>query len=215
MSKQSALRVAAATAAALSSVTFAQGALRRAGSPRQPERSPRMRGQGNVEHAQATEDRPAAPVKKAAPIERLARRNDAFMIPRPVEGAPGQFVVDATWGMIMPMQLAPGVRTVGELEVLAHIEARLPLIDTRLPKYVLHGTLPSARAIAHTQIDERLGELDSETDTILFCNGPQCPATHHAIRKLLDAGHPPERLLYYRGGIYDWVTLGLPLEPAG
>ena len=53
-----------------------------------------------------------------------------------------------------------------------------------------------------------------ETDTILFCNGPQCAATPDAIRRLFDAGHPPERLLYYRGGIHDWVTLGLPLEPA-
>ena len=153
-------------------------------------------------------------VNKAAPIERLQRRGDACMLPRPVEGAPGQFVVDATWGRIMPMHLAPGVRTIGELEVLAHIEAGLPLIDTRLPKYVVHGTLPSALAIPHTRIAECLDEFDPETDTILFCNGPQCAATPDAIRRLLDAGHPPERLLYYRGGIHDWVTLGLPLEPA-
>ena len=154
------------------------------------------------------------PLNTLAKIRRLPRRADAFMIPRAVEGAPGQFLVDATWGTIMPMQLAPGVRTVGELETLAHIEAGLPLIDTRLPKYLAQGTLPSARAIPHTQIAERLAEFDPTTDTILFCNGPQCAATPDAIRRLLDAGHPPERLLYYRGGIHDWVTLGLPLEPA-
>jgi rhodanese-related sulfurtransferase len=154
------------------------------------------------------------PLNTPAKIKRLPRRADAFMIPCAVERAPGQFLVDATWGTIMPMQLAPGVRTVGELETLAHIEAGLPLIDTRLPKYLARGTLPSARAIPHTQIAERLAELDPTTDTILFCNGPQCAATPDAIRILLDAGHPPERLLYYRGGIHDWVTLGLPLEPA-
>ena len=152
-------------------------------------------------------------MNKTTPIERLPRRDDAFLIPRPVESAPGQFIVDATWGRIMPMQLAAGVRTVGELEVLAHIEAGLPLVDTRLPKYLVHGTLPSARAIPHTEIGERGREIDAEIDTILFCNGPQCAATPDAIRRLLDAGHPPERLLYYRGGIHDWVTLGLPLEP--
>lgn len=146
------------------------------------------------------------------PIGRAPRRADAFMIPRPVEGAPGQFIIDATWGTITAMQLAPGVRTVGELEVLDHIEAGLPLIDTRLQKYLVHGTLPSSRAIPHTEIPGRLGEIDPEVDTILFCNGPQCAATPDAIRRLLDAGHPPERLLYYRGGIHDWVTLGLPLE---
>lgn len=154
------------------------------------------------------------PLTTLAKINRRPRRTDAFMIPRAVEHAPGQFLVDATWGTIMPMQLAPGVRTVGELETLAHIEAGLPLIDTRLPKYLVHGTLASARAIPHTQIAERLAEFDPTTDTILFCNGPQCAATPDAIRRLLDAGHPPERLLYYRGGIHDWVTLGLPLEPA-
>jgi rhodanese-related sulfurtransferase len=152
------------------------------------------------------------PSNKTAPIERLPRRDDAFMIPRPVEGAAGQFVVDATWGRITPMQLAPGVRTIGELEVLAHIGAGLPVIDTRLRKYLVRGTLPSARGIPHTEITDRLGEIDAETDTILFCNGPQCAATPDAIRRLLDAGHPPERLVYYRGGIHDWLTLGLPLE---
>ena len=49
---------------------------------------------------------------------------------------------------------------------------------------------------------------------MLFCNGPQCAATPDAIRTLLRAGYPAERLAYYRGGIHDWVTLGLPLEPA-
>ena len=47
--------------------------------------------------------------------------------------------------------------------------------------------------------------------TIVFCNGPQCPATAQAIEALLAAGWPAKRLLYYRGGIHDWVTLGLPL----
>lgn len=48
---------------------------------------------------------------------------------------------------------------------------------------------------------------------VLFCNGPQCGATPHAIAALLDAGWDPARLRYYRGGIHDWVTLGLPLVP--
>jgi rhodanese-related sulfurtransferase len=148
-------------------------------------------------------------------IRRTARRPDAFMIPRAVTGQPGRFVVDATWGTITPIQLAPGVRTVGELEVIAHIEAGLPVIDTRLRKYIAAGTIPTARAVPHTDTAARLGEFDRAVDAVLFCNGPQCAATPDAIRTLLDTGHPPERLLYYRGGIHDWVTLGLPLEPAG
>ena len=135
------------------------------------------------------------------------------MLPRAVPGEPGRFVVDATWGAITPIAVAPGVRTVGELEAMAHIAAGLPLLDTRLERYVEAGTLPTARAIPHTQLGDRIDELDCSADTVVFCNGPQCAATPDAIRTLLDAGYPPDRLLYYRGGIHDWVTLGLPLEP--
>ena len=131
-------------------------------------------------------------------------------MPRPVEGAPGQFIVDATWGTIRPIQLAPGVRTVGELEVVAHIEAGLPLVDSRLPEYYAGGTIPSAVNIPHTETTARIAEFDADLATVLFCNGPQCAATPDAIAQLLAAAYPPEQLLYYRGGIHDWVTLGLP-----
>lgn len=148
----------------------------------------------------------------APPLTRPPRNHDAFRVPRPVAGEPGRFVVDGTWGTITPMQTAPGVRTVGELEVIAHIGAGLPLFDTRLPSYFVEGTIPTARNLPHTQTATRLDEFDDHADTVLFCNGPQCSATPDAIRTLLDHGHPPERLLYYRGGIHDWLTLGLPLE---
>jgi hypothetical protein len=42
------------------------------------------------------------------------------------------------------------------------------------------------------------------------------PATSDAVQQLLDHGYPPKAILYYRGGIHDWVTLGLPVaDPAG
>lgn len=134
------------------------------------------------------------------------------MIPRPIAAAPGRFVVDATWGTIRPMQPAPNVRTVGELEVLAHIERGLPLIDSRLPDYYRAGTIPTAVSIPHTDTAERLSEFSASVDTVLFCNGPQCAATPDAIEQLLSAGFPPQRTLYYRGGMHDWLTLGLPTE---
>jgi rhodanese-related sulfurtransferase len=132
------------------------------------------------------------------------------MVPQPVVGAAGRFVVDGTWGTINPIALAPGVRTVGELEVLAHIERGLPVIDSRRPEFFAAGTIPGATSLPHTETRERAGELDPAVDTVVFCNGPQCAATPQAVRALLDAGHPAERLLYYRGGMHDWLTLGLP-----
>ena len=143
--------------------------------------------------------------------DRIPKRAEPQRLPRAVEGEPGLFVVDGSWGIIAPLDLGRGVQTVGELEVIAHIAAGDQLIDTRLPEYVEQGTLESARAIAHTEIEQRAGEVDRTRVAVLFCNGPQCPATPQAIETLLSLGHPGEMLRFYRGGIHDWVTLGLPL----
>jgi len=145
-------------------------------------------------------------------IERLARRDATCMVPRPVPYQPGVVSVDATWGTISPMQLAPGVITVGELEVIEQIKAGLPLVDTRLEHFYREGTIPSASNIPHARINEAIDSLDQGTATVFFCNGPQCAATPDMIGKLLASGYPPEAIRFYRGGIHDWMTLGLPIE---
>lgn len=146
-------------------------------------------------------------------IERLERRDPVARQPRVVPGEPGLCTVDATWGRIQPLELPGGVRTVGELEVLAHIEAGGVLIDCRQPEDVARGTLPGAVAIPHQEIVDGLASLDPEEPVVLFCNGPQCTATPQAVAALLRAGWDADRFRYYRGGIHDWVTLGLPLRP--
>jgi rhodanese-related sulfurtransferase len=147
------------------------------------------------------------------PLRRLPRRREPQRIPEPVEGSPGLFVVDATWGRIAPLSLHPEIRTVGEREAIEHLRAGGHAVDTRLPEYVERGTLPGAIAIPHEEITARRDEFDDgASDVLLFCNGPQCTATPQAVELLLDAGFPPRRILYYRGGIHDWVTLGLPLS---
>ena len=76
------------------------------------------------------------------------------MVPRSVRNQPGILTVDATWGTIAPMKLACGVSTVGEFEVIDHIAADLPLVDTRLSHFYLEGSLPTARSIPHEQIEQ-------------------------------------------------------------
>ena len=144
-------------------------------------------------------------------IERAERAAQRMMVPTYADES-GHVIVDATWGQIQPLELAPEVQTIAELDVIEHIQAGLPVIDTRNPEQHQQATIPGARAIAHEQIAARIAELDRDQVTVLFCNGPQCKATPDAVHSLLAAGHPAERLRYYRGGIHDWMTLGLPIE---
>jgi rhodanese-related sulfurtransferase len=145
-------------------------------------------------------------------LRRLPRRADACMVPRPLS-EDGLFQVDGTWGAVQPIELAPGVRTIGELELVEHLECGLALVDTRLEHLHCASTIPGAVNIPHEDILARIGELHPDRPTVFFCNGPQCAATPDAIRTLLAAGHPAEAILYYRGGMRDWMTLGYPTVP--
>jgi rhodanese-related sulfurtransferase len=148
---------------------------------------------------------------QAAKLARAPRRDGACMVPRAL--GDGLVRVDATWGTVQPMQLAPGVRTIGEMELIDHLERGLPVIDTRQPHFHRDATIPGARGIAHEQILDHLDELDPGVPTVFFCNGPQCKATPDAVQALLEAGYPTKAIHYYRGGMHDWMTLGYPTVP--
>ncbi len=137
--------------------------------------------------------------------------DSSCMVPQPAKEKPGIVEVDTTWGKIQPMEAAPGVRTVGELEVHDFQEKKLPLIDGRTTEFYDESTIPGAINIPHTEAANRMDELDRSQPAIFFCNGPQCPQSPDAIRNLLEAGYPADKIWYYRGGMHDWVTLGLPL----
>ena len=121
-------------------------------------------------------------------------------------------IVDTTWGIIQPIEIAENVRTVDEFEVHKFQEKGLPIVDSRTSDFYEVSTIPGAKNIPHNEIAERVGELDRNKPTVFFCNGPQCPQSPTAIRNLLSNGYPPEKILYYRGGMHDWVTLGLPVD---
>jgi len=144
-------------------------------------------------------------------IQRLPKREKPQMVPQTIAGQTGLFEVDGTWGMIQPLQVAEGVVTVGEREVMRHFERGLPVVDARSRAEYEAGTILHSRSLPHDDMADRSGDLDREQQTVFFCNGPQCGQSPDAIRTLLAAGYPPDRILYYRGGVHDWLTLGLPL----
>jgi rhodanese-related sulfurtransferase len=145
-------------------------------------------------------------------FERISRRANPQRVPRPLGAHPDLMIVDATWGTVAPIEIAPGVRTVGELEVIDHVEAGRPLVDTRPPEAFALESIPGAVNLSWHEETELVAAAPAQP-AVYFCNGPQCTATPGAIAILLAAGHPPEWILYYRGGLHDWMTLGFPVEP--
>ena len=122
---------------------------------------------------------------------------------------------------IQPMQPAPGVATIGELELIALLQDPDAIVaDSRTPDWFAAGTIPGAVSIPYTQVVDRLGELGCEIDfdgwdcaaardVALFCNGLWCGQSPTAIRRMIEAGYPAERIHYYRGGMQSWRVLGL------
>ncbi len=127
---------------------------------------------------------------------------------------------------IQPMTPAPGVTTIGELEVLDFIQsADAVLVDGRVRTQYEEGTIPGAISVPYTEAADRLGELGCEIDfdgwicegdlpdVVLFCNGPWCGQSPTAARRMIEAGFPAEKIYYYRGGMQNWNMLGLTVIP--
>jgi len=137
---------------------------------------------------------------------------------------------------VQPMRLAPGVETIGELELLDYIKRRnagdgdVLLIDSRTPEWLRQGTIPSAENIPYTRLDrstatpdaisallqlefnaaygQGLWDFSSAKTLVFFCNGPWCGQSPTSIRTLLGLGYPPHKLKWYRGGLQTWEQFG-------
>ena len=47
---------------------------------------------------------------------------------------------------------------------------------------------------------------------LIFCNGSWCSQSPNAIFKLINLGYPKEKLLWYRGGLQDWLIYDFTVE---
>ncbi|MDH5327502.1 MAG: rhodanese-like domain-containing protein [Gammaproteobacteria bacterium] len=160
---------------------------------------------------------------------------------------------------IQPINVAPGVKTVGELELLDFMKKELAsgsgvLIDARTPSWHEKGTIPGSVNIPFTsfipgkisssELSEILYSLgvrkkhdnmvssamakikkivdsdykpspwdfDNAKTLLLWCNGMWCGQSPRAIKGLLSMGYPPEKIMYYRGGMQTWMLLGLTVN---
>ncbi len=136
---------------------------------------------------------------------------------------------------IQPMQLAPGVETIGELELIDYLKKvgkDFMVIDSRDGDWPLRaGVIPGAVVIpwqelhpAHSDTEKiaetlvlrfgaaRQGSLwnfENAKTLVLYCNGPWCGQAPTNIKQLLAMGYPAHKLKWYRGGMQDWKILGL------
>src|SRR6056297_673188 len=122
---------------------------------------------------------------------------------------------------IQPMIAAPGVATIGELELLDMLtDPEAIVVDSRTREWFAGGSIPGAVNIPYLEAPDRLDELGCEIDfegfdcaqarpVVLFCNGLWCGQSPSAIRRMIAAGYPADRIFYYRGGMQSWRMLGL------
>ncbi|MDC0196338.1 rhodanese-like domain-containing protein [Gammaproteobacteria bacterium] len=120
---------------------------------------------------------------------------------------------------VQAQNVAPGVKTVGELEVVKYMAKGGLIIDARTIEWHVKGTIPGSKSMPYTQIVSRLDELgckkgakwdcSNAKTVLLFCNGLWCGQSPTAIRAMLREGYPASKMLYFRNGMQGWQSLGL------
>ena len=142
---------------------------------------------------------------------------------------------------IQPMVLAPGVETIGELELLGYLErasrdTNLLIIDSRDKDWIIRsGLIPGAVHLPWTELHPGQTDIEKIADTlslrfgatrlgslwnfenaktlILYCNGAWCGQSPTNIKQLLSMGYPAHKLKWYRGGMQSWKSLGFNTIP--
>lgn len=151
-------------------------------------------------------------------------------------------VVDEDWAKtsrpcppfcVMPISAAPGVRTVGELELLSFVTTKVKqnkgiLVDSRMPSWYEIETIPGSVNLPFVIFTQQSPQRDlilnmlggkkqgdgswrfvNPPELMFYCNGPWCSQSPRAIRSLVKLGYPADRLYYYRGGMQMWKLLGM------
>lgn len=140
---------------------------------------------------------------------------------------------------LQPMQLLPGVNTIGELEMLDLLKRKskgdqsIVIIDSRTPDWVAKGTIPGAINIPWTKlfpqsssyeplevegiltlqfgatIADNIWDFSNAKTLVMFCNGPWCGQSPTNIKALVNLGYPAHEIFWYRGGMQAWQAAGL------
>ncbi|MBF0213768.1 MAG: rhodanese-like domain-containing protein [Magnetococcales bacterium] len=142
---------------------------------------------------------------------------------------------------IQTIEAAPGVATIGELELIQFMIQEVNngtglLVDARTPDWHAKGVIPGSINIPYTEITPSLGSNPLEVENALnrtgavraasgtwdfskakklaiWCNGPWCGQSHAAIQGLMELNYPADKIFYYRGGMQMWKLFGFNTVP--
>ena len=143
---------------------------------------------------------------------------------------------------IQPSNLAPGVETIAESEVIDYLakmsggDDSILVIDSRTPDWAKKGTIPGSKNLPWTKLnpsrgadpisiieimEDEFGVTENEgllnfsnaKTLVMFCNGMWCGQSPNNIKNLLKFGYPAHKIKWYRGGMQDWEILGLTTVP--
>jgi len=143
---------------------------------------------------------------------------------------------------VQPMQLAPGVETIGELELLDYLQRitrrddKVLVIDSREADWLIRsGIIPGAVHLPWDRLHpkhadpetiaeilelqfgalrtEPLWNFENARTLVFYCNGPWCGQSPTNIKQLMALGYPAHKLKWYRGGMQLWKSLGLTTAP--
>ncbi|MDC1208443.1 rhodanese-like domain-containing protein [Litorivicinus sp.] len=141
---------------------------------------------------------------------------------------------------IQPISLAPGVDTIGEIEMLDYLaqmsggDDSIMVIDSRTPNWVERGQIPGAVNLPWTLLNTAKGadpisigeimenefgatqfdglwKFGAVKTLVMYCNGMWCGQSPANIKALLDFGYPAHKIKWYRGGMQNWANLGLTI----
>lgn len=130
------------------------------------------------------------------------------------------------------------LEVLGYLKRISNGDRSVMLVDSRTPDWIQRGTIPGSVNIPWNRINIDVAgnfEIEAEAETlhdilvnqfgvqevngkwdfrnaktlVLFCNGIWCPQSSVNIKTLTKMGYPAYKLKWYRGGMQDWVSVGL------
>jgi len=130
------------------------------------------------------------------------------------------------------------LEVLGYLKRISDGDHTVLVVDSRTPDWVQRGTIPGSINVPWDRVNVDMeGTFESEAEAqtlqkiltetfgvqlrngtwdfrnaktlVLFCNGMWCPQSSVNIKTLTKMGYPAYKLKWYRGGMQDWVSVGL------